>query len=65
MKPATNLTLVEPSPAPRGLDIAEIQHLEIKAIDWGQVHLRGDRNPPIHVGRFLGRWSMPVSRRKV
>lgn len=59
-----NLSLVtSPPPVSRGVDIHDVQHVEIKAIDWGRVHLEAARNPPIHVGRFLGRWTMPVSRK--
>lgn len=60
MKTSPKLTVV---PATRGIDVHELQHREIKAIDWNRVHLEGDRNPPINLGRCLGRWSMPVSRK--
>lgn len=57
------LKLVEPAPTPptpRGIDIADVQHREIKARDWHRVHLEGDRNPPL---AFLSprrwRFSMP------
>lgn len=65
MSSVPNLSLVPPaqSEGVRGIDVAALQHAEIKAIDWTRVHLEADRNPPINVGINLGRWTMPVSRK--
>lgn len=67
MKEATAFrpTLVAPTPpdTPRGIDVHDLQHRDIKTIDWTRVHLAGDKNPPIRLGRCFGRWSMPVSRK--
>lgn len=48
---------------PRHFDVAALQHAEIKAINWTRVHLEGDHNPPVSLGRYFGRWTMPVSRK--
>ena len=35
------------APTRAGVDIAAQWREEVKARDWGRVHLEGDRNPPL------------------
>jgi hypothetical protein len=47
MKP--KLTVVDPKPERKVVDLYEKWRAEIRARDWGKVHVIGGRNPPLEL----------------